>query len=103
MKEGRDMAIELVPFDAAEYITEPEDQAELLAEALATGDRGQIAHALGVVARARGGLGKLAEETGLQRQALYKALSADGNPRLDTFLRVLSALGVTLKAERKAA
>jgi len=97
------MTIELVPFDAAEYITEPEDQAELLAEALASGDRAYIAHALGIVARARGGIGKLAEETGLQRQALYRALSADGNPRLDTFLRVLAALGVTLKAEQRAA
>lgn len=97
------MTIELVPFDAAEYITEPEDQAELLAEALASGDRAYIAHALGIVARARGGIGKLAEETGLQRQALYRALSAEGNPRLDTFLRVLAALGVTLKAEQRAA
>ena len=70
------MTIELVPFDAAEYITEPEDQAELLADALASGDRAYIAHALGIVARARGGIGKLAEETGLQRQALYRALSA---------------------------
>ncbi|MBX3484798.1 MAG: putative addiction module antidote protein [Phenylobacterium sp.] len=41
----------------------------------------------------------LAEKTGLSRQALYKALSDDGNPRLNTFLKVMNALGLTLKVK----
>ena len=48
------MAVELgEPFDAAEYITDAETQRELLADALASGDRAYIAHARSTVARAR--------------------------------------------------
>lgn len=99
------MTVELdAPFDAAKYITEPDDQIELLADALASGDGAYVAHALGVIARARGGVGKLAVETGLNRQALHKALDKAGNPRLDTLLKVIAALGITLRPEeRKAA
>ncbi|WP_296456301.1 addiction module antidote protein [Phenylobacterium sp.] len=45
------------------------------------------------------GMTDLAEKTGLSRQALYKALSDDGNPRLNTFLKVMNALGLTLKVK----
>ncbi|WP_423960782.1 addiction module antidote protein [Bradyrhizobium sp.] len=54
--------------------------------AFADGDAGEIADALGVVAHARG-MSQLAEATGLTRQALYKALSSDGNPEFATVLR----------------
>ena len=97
------MTIELgSPFDAAKYIVEPGDQANLLTDALATGDRAYIALALGTVARARGGIAKLAEETGLQRQALHRALGEKGNPRLDTVLKVIRALGFSLEAKEAA-
>ena len=97
------MALELeAPFDAAEYITDAETQAELLSDALASGDRAYIAKALGTVARARGGLTKLATETGLQRQALHRALGDNGNPRLDTILKVIAALGFRLTAQEAA-
>lgn len=94
------MAVELgEPFDAATYITDTQTQVELLADALVSGDRAYIAHALGTVARARGGIARLAAETGLQRQALHRALGKDGNPTLDTLLRVLRGLGVRLTIE----
>lgn len=48
------MTIETTPFDAAKYLTTPEAQAVLICDALATGDAGYIAHALAVIARARG-------------------------------------------------
>ncbi len=48
------------------------------------------------VAKAMGGIGKLAEETNLNRQSLYKALSSNGNPRLDTLLAILRGLGFRL-------
>ena len=48
------------------------------------------------VAKAMGGIGKLAQETNLNRQSLYKALSSDGNPRLDTFMTILHGLGFRL-------
>jgi probable addiction module antidote protein len=60
-------------------------------------DAAYIAAALGDVARARG-MTELAKRTGLTRMGLYKALSKDGNPSLDTVLKVLRALGVRLTA-----
>ena len=55
----------LVPFDAARYTAAPESQAELLNDALASGDAGYVAQALGVIARARG-MSEVARETGLK-------------------------------------
>ena len=89
------MTIELTPFDTAKYLADPEDQAELLTDAIASGDTGIIAAALGIVARAHG-MTELANETGLQRQALYRALSEKGNPTLETLLKILPALGLEL-------
>jgi probable addiction module antidote protein len=85
------------PFDAAEYLDDAESQADLLSDAFASGDAGYIAHALGVVARARG-MSQIAREAGVTREALYKALTEDGDPRLSTLLGVTRALGVTLSA-----
>ena len=87
------------PFDAADYLDTAADQADLLSDAVATGDLRYIAYALGAVARARGGIAKLARDAGLSRQALHKALSEDGNPTLDTVLKVLRALGLHMRIE----
>ncbi len=87
------------PFDVAEYLDTAADQAHLLNDAIELGDPRYIASALGAVARARGGIGKLARDAGLNRQALHKALSEDGNPTLDTVLKVLRALGLHMKIE----
>jgi probable addiction module antidote protein len=51
------------------------------------------------VAQAQGGLGKLAQDTRLNRQNLYKALSKEGNPRLETIGVVLRGLGFRLSIE----
>ena len=55
--------------------------------------------ALRDVAEAQGGLGKLADETELNRAGIYKALSVRGNPRLDTMERILHGLGFRLSIE----
>ena len=89
-------------FDAAHYLTTPQAQAELLSDALATGDAAYVAQALGVIARARG-MAEVAREAGVTREALYKSLSEDGDPRLTTLLGVMRALGVTLTAQIKPA
>lgn len=89
------MALELTRFDAAEHLDTEEAQTEFLNDALESGDAGYIAHALGVVARARG-MADLAEKTGIKRQQLYRALDQGGNPTLDTLTKVLSALGIRL-------
>jgi probable addiction module antidote protein len=93
--------IDTRPFDAADYLETAADQASLLNDAIADGDPRFIANALGAVARARGGIAKLADETGLTRQSLHKALSEEGNPTLDTIVKVLKALGLTMKIEER--
>ncbi len=82
-------------FDPARYLDTPEAIAGFLEDAFASSDLKEIASALGVVARARG-MSQLAEETGLNRQALYKALSDEGKPELDTLLKVMKAFDLRL-------
>ena len=89
------MPLETISFDVAKYLTDPQDQAELVAEAFATGDG--IRKALNIVARARG-MGRVAADAGVTREGAYKALAPDGDPKLSTVLSLLSALGVTLSA-----
>ena len=74
---------------------DPEEQAALLTDALETGDAGTIAHALGSIARARG-MAEVAKGAGVTREALYRTLSQDGDPRLSTLLGVVRTLGFTL-------
>ena len=95
------MSADLQPFDAAKYLKDPDDQAELLTDAFASGDAGVIAAAIGIVARARG-MTQLANETGIKRQALYRAFSDNGNPTLETVLKVLPALGLRMRVEQAA-
>jgi probable addiction module antidote protein len=92
------VATKLIPFDAAKYLDDAQSQAELLAEALETGDSKIVAHALGVIARARG-MTEIAREAGVSRESLYKSLSLDGNPELATVLAVAKALNLKLTAE----
>ncbi|ABC23877.1 addiction module antidote protein [Rhodospirillum rubrum] len=89
--------IKTKPFDAARHLTSPEAQQDLLNDAFASGSASYIADALGVIARARG-MTDVAREAGVTREALYKSLSEDGDPRLTTLLGVARALGVTLTA-----
>jgi probable addiction module antidote protein len=95
------MAIKTTVFDAAEYIDDPQSQAELLADAFESGNAAYITHALGIIARARG-MTNVAKEAGVTREALYKALSETGDPRLSTLLGVTKALGVKLTAKAPA-
>lgn len=90
------------PYDAAEFLTDDETIAAYLTEALDSDDPRFIAKALGAVARARGGMAQLARDTGIAREALYRALSDTGNPELGTALKVMRALGIRLKASLAA-
>lgn len=94
--------IKTKPYDPADFLTDNETIAAYLTEALDSSDPRYIAKALGAVARARGGMAQLARETGLTREALYRALSETGNPELGTALKVIRALGIRLKASLAA-
>lgn len=85
-------------FNVDEYITTPEDEEELLRDAFESGSPEYIAHALGIIARARG-MTAIAKEAGVAREALYRSLSANGDPRLSTLLGVLKALHITLQPQ----
>lgn len=95
------MPVKTSRFDAAEVLDTPEAIDAFLEDAFESGDAAFITHALGVVARAKG-MSQLAAETGLSRQALYKALSAEGHPEFGTVLKVANALGFRLHPERVA-
>jgi probable addiction module antidote protein len=96
------MTLKTTPFDPAEYLDDPKEMAAYLESALETGDTTFILASIGVVARAKG-MTQIAHETGLSRQALYRALSKDGNPEFGAVMKVLAALGVTLTAREAAA
>jgi probable addiction module antidote protein len=87
-------------WDSADYLKTEEDIALYFDACLAEdpGDGSLIRVALDSIARARG-MTRLAKETGLSREGLYKALSADGNPEFSTVMKVISALGLRLHAE----
>lgn len=88
----------LLPWDSAAHLGSQEDMAFYLEACLEEGDSALIAHALGVIARARG-MTQLARDTGLSRESLYTALSGEGNPEFATVMKVLNALGFRLHAE----
>ena len=91
------------PYDVVEHLRTPEEMAAYLDAWLeeAPDDVGGLARALGDIARAKG-MTLVAKETGLSRESLYRALSADGNPSFATVLKVTKALGLRLHAQSMA-
>ena len=84
------------PWDAADHLESDEDIVAYLEAAFEDGDPAPIAAALGGIARARS-MTKVAAETGLGRESLYKRLSPGGNPEFATMLKVMQALGLGLR------
>lgn len=97
------MAVETTKWDIQDHLSSPEDVAAYLEAIFEDGDPALIAAGLGDIARSKG-MSQIAKAAGVSREGLYKALSADGDPRLSTLLGVIKALGLTLTVEaRKAA
>ncbi|MDR0736027.1 MAG: putative addiction module antidote protein, partial [Zoogloeaceae bacterium] len=86
-------------FDIVECLKSEEDIEEYFRQVVADGDPDEIVDALGVIARARG-MAKLAEDSGLGRESLYKALAHGAKPRFETILKVTRALGLKLTVAR---
>jgi probable addiction module antidote protein len=86
---------ELPEFDAAQYLNSEEDIAAYLTTVIEENDSSLLAAALGDIARARG-MTQVAKESGITREALYKALRPGSEPRFETVSRVCAALGVRL-------
>ncbi len=96
------MTEKLTNFDPAEHLNTDQAIADFLAAAFASDDPAYVAHALGIVARAKG-MAQIARQTGLSREQLYRSFSAEGNPTLRTTLAVMKALGIELSAKPASA
>jgi len=77
---------------------DPEFRAEYVNQALEENEQGVRLTMLRNVASATVGFTKLAKASGIQRQSLYKALSANGNPEFESFKKILFVLGYRLQA-----
>ena len=84
--------METTKFDIADYLDSKEMIAEYLNAVLEEGSDAQIVAAIGNIAKAIG-MTKIAEETGLSRPSLYKALSEGAKPQFGTIMKVLRAVG----------
>jgi len=83
-----------------ESLADANEAAAYLNAALEDNDNEVFLLALRNVADARlGGMSKLAEATGLNRESLYRMLSENGNPELNSLSRLLQALGLKFAVE----
>lgn len=92
------MALATTKWEIMDYLDNPTIIAEYINAALESEDPELIKTALGDVARARG-MTQLSKDTGLAREALYRALSEKGDPKLSTLFGVMKALGIQLSAK----
>ena len=88
-------------FDIADYLDNKEMIAEYLNTVLAEGDESDIIAAIGYVAKAIG-MTKIAQETGMSRPSLYKALSEGAKPQFETIMKVLRAVGGQVQISAKS-
>lgn len=87
--------LKLAPFDASEFLDDEEVIAEYLTAALEDPNPEVFLLAVANVAKARG-IAKVAEDSGLGRESLYKALAPGAKPRYETVRKLVDALGVKL-------
>ena len=88
--------MQVTKFEIADYLDNKEMIAEYLNTVLEEGNNQEIITAIGHVAKAIG-MTKIAEETGLSRPSLYKALAEGAKPQFETVMKVLKAIGGQLQ------
>lgn len=88
---------DLPGFDITEHLDSEQAISEYLTIMLEENDPALLAAALGDIAKARG-MSEVAKASGITREALYKALRPNSQPRFDTISKVCNALGVKLCA-----
>ena len=79
-------------FEIADYLDNKEMIAEYLNTVLEDGNDADVINAIGHIAKAKKKK-KIAEETGLSRPSLYKALSDGAKPQFATIMKVIKAIG----------
>jgi probable addiction module antidote protein len=90
--------LKTAPYDSAEFLNSPKAVQFYMEEAMESGDPQLIAHALGVVARAKS-MSEIARKSGLSRESLYRSLSPSGKPEFGTVMSVLKALDLGLSVK----
>ena len=91
------VALNTTAFEPEKYFQTEDAQIRLVSNALENGDTAFLTDAIGIVA-----IAKIAEKTGLSRQALYAAFGPKGNPTISTVMKVLAVLGLTLEVKKAA-
>ena len=94
-KKGKTMKYS--KFDVVDYLDSEEAIAAYLSAVMEENDPDLLIAALGDIARSRG-IAKLAEDSGLNRESLYKALRPGAKPRFDTVFRVMQAMNIKMQA-----
>jgi len=89
-------------FDITDYLDNKEMIAEYLIAVLEDGDNSDVITAIGHIAKSIG-MTKIADETGLSRPSLYKALSNGAKPQFATIMKVLKAIGGQIRIDPKTA
>jgi probable addiction module antidote protein len=92
---------ELTSYDPAEGLDSEKAVAVFMEEAFKTEDASYIAHAVRVVARAKG-MTQIASDAGISREQLYRAFSENGNATFQTTVAVIKALGIKMAAKAHA-
>ncbi|MGV3550068.1 addiction module antidote protein [Rhizobium sp.] len=93
------MTKKAVPLDLASLLETDEAIEYFVRDAMEDDNAAYIVHALGIAARAKG-MTKVASDTGLAREALYRSFSEEGNPSLKSTIAVLKSLGFGLTIRR---
>lgn len=90
-------------YRTADYLKTKKDIVAYLNAALEDGHPAVLLEALRNVAQARGGMAALAKAAGVSRESLYRTLSLRGNPKIDTVVTLLRALGLKLSIDQRKA
>lgn len=90
-------------FKTSDYLKTRKDVVAYLNAALEDGDPAVLLEALRNVAQAKGGMGALAKAAGVSRESLYRTLSRRGNPKIETIMELLRALGLKFTVEQRKA
>ncbi|MDR2048859.1 MAG: putative addiction module antidote protein [Treponema sp.] len=94
--------MELYDWDMADHINTKEEVFAYLEGALEENNIETLFDIIGAIARSQG-MAKIAKETGLNRESLYKSLSRDGNPSFATIAKVIDVLGYRIEIKQKTA
>ena len=92
-----------VAFKTSDYLKIQKDVVAYLNAALEDGEPTVLLEALRNVAQTKGGMGALAKAAGVSRESLYRTLSRRGNPKIETIMELLRALGLKFTVERDKA